>query len=238
MPKIITTEAFVQTAREIHGNRYDYARTEYKAARQKAVFICRIHGEYTQTPNAHLRGQNCPKCGKITKNRKKTTTRDWFLAQAEEAHGDRYDYSKVRYRTVRKDVAIVCREHGEFKQQPQHHLTGHGCPACGRYGFRPDSDAVLYVLTSECSKFIKIGITGHLDQRIAQLTRATPFNFKLIFTFNMPGYAARPAETYTHAQFKNAGFSDFDGATEWLHADEHALNHVALACGHGLDKTR
>lgn len=233
MPKKVTTKSFVLAARKAHGHRYDYSRTEYKAARQKVVITCRIHGDYTQTPNAHLRGQNCPQCGDITKNRKKTTTRAWFLEQAAKVHGDRYDYSKIRYRTVRKDIAIICREHGEFKQQPQHHLAGSGCPACGRYGFRPDGDAVLYVLASNCSKLVKIGITGHLDQRMTQLTRATPFAFKTIFTFKVPGPAARVAETYTHAQFENAGLSGFDGATEWLHADEHALNHVKLACAHG-----
>lgn len=233
MPKKVTTESFLIAARSVHGHRYNYCQTEYKAARKNVVITCRIHGGYSQTPNAHLRGQNCPQCGDITKKRKKTTTREWFLAQAAGTHGDRYDYSKIRYRTVRKGITIICKVHGEFKQQPQHHLTGSGCPACGRYGFRPDGDAVLYVLTSDCSKLIKIGITGHPEQRMAQLKRATPFAFKTTLTFNVPGHAARIAETYTHAQFKNAGLSGFDGATEWMQADENALSLVKLACSHG-----
>lgn len=65
MPKKVTTESFVLAARKVHGNRYDYCRTEYKAARQKVLISCRIHGEYSQTPNAHLRGQNCPQCGDV-----------------------------------------------------------------------------------------------------------------------------------------------------------------------------
>lgn len=233
MPKKVTTESFVLAARKAHGLRYDYSGSEYKAAREPVTITCRLHGDFQQIPNSHLRGRGCPKCGEVTARRKGTTTLRQFLTRAAKVHGDRYDYSKVRYRTVRTEITIVCKEHGDFKQQPQHHLTGSGCPACGRYGFRPDGDAVLYVLVSDCSKLIKIGITGHLDQRMAQLTRATPFAFKTIFTFNVPGHAARIAETYTHAQFKNAGLSGFDGATEWLHADEHALNHVKLVCSHG-----
>ena len=57
---------------------------------------------------------------------------DTFIAQAKEIHGDKYDYSKVKYDGTDKPVTIICPEHGEFNQRPHHHLEGQGCRACIR----------------------------------------------------------------------------------------------------------
>jgi len=42
------------------------------------------------------------------------TNHDTFLERAKEVHGNRYDYSKVKYETTEKKVIIICKEHGEF----------------------------------------------------------------------------------------------------------------------------
>jgi hypothetical protein len=47
-------------------------------------------------------------------------------------HGNRYDYSKVDYQGAKTKVTIICKEHGEFQQQPRHHLKGTGCRECIR----------------------------------------------------------------------------------------------------------
>ena len=60
--KRLTTEEFVEKARKIHGNKYDYSKVEYKDSHTKVSIICPIHGEFLQTPNNHLNGQQCPFC--------------------------------------------------------------------------------------------------------------------------------------------------------------------------------
>ena len=35
-----TTEEFIKQAKEIHGNKYDYSKTEYKNTRTKVEIIC------------------------------------------------------------------------------------------------------------------------------------------------------------------------------------------------------
>ena len=57
-----TTEKFIEKAKEIHGNRYDYSKVEYVNNRTKVCIICPEHGEFWQTPANHLKGSNCPKC--------------------------------------------------------------------------------------------------------------------------------------------------------------------------------
>lgn len=55
---------------------------------------------------------------------------DMFLMVAKEVHGNKYDYSKVKYVDRITPVIIICPEHGEFNKVPNRHLAGSGCPIC------------------------------------------------------------------------------------------------------------
>ena len=125
MPKRLTTEQFIEKARKIHGNKYDYSKVKYINNITRVIIICPKHGEFLQTPNDHLDGCGCSKCGGV----KKSNTND-FIAQSKKIHGDKYDYSKVEYINNKTPVCIICPVHGEFWQKPNDHLGGHGCSKC------------------------------------------------------------------------------------------------------------
>ena len=55
-------EQFIKEAREIHGSRYNYDKVNYVSTHTKVVITCPIHGDFEQTPAAHLRNQGCPHC--------------------------------------------------------------------------------------------------------------------------------------------------------------------------------
>lgn len=118
-------EEFIEKARAIHGDKYDYSKVEYKDNKTKICIICPIHGEFWQRPNNHLSGQGCPYCGGTHKY-----TTEEFIKKSREVHGDKYDYSKAKYVGWRKKVKIICPIHGEFEQIPFDHLRGHGCIKC------------------------------------------------------------------------------------------------------------
>jgi len=126
-----TTKDFIQEAKEVHGNIYDYSKVKYKNTHTKVTIICPKHGEFKQTPSSHLNGQGCSKCSGL----KKLTTKE-FIKKAKEIHGDRYDYSKVEYIQNKKPVIIICPEHGEFEQKPNSHLMGSGCLKCKRRSYK------------------------------------------------------------------------------------------------------
>lgn len=64
-----TTEEFIEQAKKVHGDKYDYSKVEYINDTIKVCIICPIHGEFYQTPSNHLRHRGCKKCsGKIKKN--------------------------------------------------------------------------------------------------------------------------------------------------------------------------
>ena len=129
--RTMTQDQFIEKARKIHGDKYDYSKVEYKGSQEKVRIICPIHGEFEQVANYHLSGNGCPKCGRIKANRNESLNIQEFIRRAREVHGNKYDYSKVEYVNNRTKVCIICPIHGEFWQTPNSHLRGRGCPKCG-----------------------------------------------------------------------------------------------------------
>lgn len=62
----------------------------------------------------------------------KVYTTEGFILRAYNIHGNRYDYSKVRYVGFHTKVCIVCPIHGDFWQTPNVHYRGNGCRKCGQ----------------------------------------------------------------------------------------------------------
>jgi hypothetical protein len=57
-----TKQEFVDAARLIHGDTYDYSKVRYINKDIKVTIICSKHGTFQQTPGHHLYGQGCPIC--------------------------------------------------------------------------------------------------------------------------------------------------------------------------------
>ena len=93
MPKKHTLENFIKEAVEIHGDKYDYSKTDYTNAKAKVRIICPIHGEFWQTPDKHINcRQGCTYCG----GKKKPTTEE-YLQKVNKVHSGNTDYSKIVY---------------------------------------------------------------------------------------------------------------------------------------------
>ena len=122
----LTTEEFIKKAKEVHGDKYDYSKVEYKNNKTPVTIICPIHGEFRQRPANHLNGNGCKKCA-VEESR---LSKEIFITCSRLIHGYKYDYSKVRYVDSATKICIICPKHGEFWQLPTDHLDGHGCPCC------------------------------------------------------------------------------------------------------------
>lgn len=131
MAKGLTTQEFVEKAKEIHGDKYDYAASVYKNYMTPVKIVCRTHGEFEQKPNNHLQGAGCPVCAIGVKAKKLSMSQDDFVAKAQEQFGDAFSYERVQYVNTRTPVIITCKKHGDFKTTPNAFLSGHtGCSAC------------------------------------------------------------------------------------------------------------
>ena len=154
----LNTEQFIERAKKVHGDKYDYSKTEYINSSTKVCIICPIHGEFWQRPTEHLRGRGCKKCGDLSvgiKNSKITT--DEFIERAKKVHGDKYDYSKTEYISPRKKICIIDKEFGEFWMMPYAHLNGQGCPS--RRG-----EKISKANSKSKEKFIEDAIQIHGDK--------------------------------------------------------------------------
>ena len=60
-----TTEVFIEEAKHIHKNKYDYSLVKYTGAFKHVIIICPIHGKFKQSPDNHLHGKECSKCSKV-----------------------------------------------------------------------------------------------------------------------------------------------------------------------------
>ena len=122
-----TLESFINKANTIHKNIYDYSLVNYINSYEKIKIICKYHGIFIVTPNAHLTGRKCPGCAKNVLK----STKD-FIKTAQIKHGDKYLYTKTLYTGRHKNSTFTCKIHGDFEQTPKSHLNGNGCPKCAR----------------------------------------------------------------------------------------------------------
>ena len=126
MPKKLTTKEFIEKAKLVHGNKYDYSLVEYYNTSTKVKIICKKHGVFEQTPEKHIQNRGCPVCG----GKNKLSTEE-FIEKAKSVHGNKYDYSLVKYINSKTKVKILCKNHGVFEQNSNNHLSKKcGCPKC------------------------------------------------------------------------------------------------------------
>lgn len=224
MKKRLSKTEFIIKSMFLHGDKYDYERTEYIGSHENVEITCRIHGAFHQKASNHLKGHGCQKCGKILLSEGQKSSLDYFIEKSIEAHGDKYDYKDVVYKHGKTKVAIACRKHGIFYQMPHAHLSGQGCPSCAKTGFNPNANGFVYFLHGD--GFIKVGITNKISKRLAQLKSATPFDFHLIAKIKTTGTEAMRIEKYYHKKYESAGLTGFDGATEWLKYSPELMSEI------------
>jgi len=130
-----TNDIFIEKAREIHGDKYDYSKVNYVNSDTKVCVICHEkdkfgdeHGEFYVTPHSHIGSMRsgCPKCsGKFRKDT------EYFIKEAKLVHGDKYIYDETEYVSALKNIKVICPTHGPFSIKPNDHLNGKGCKKCG-----------------------------------------------------------------------------------------------------------
>lgn len=95
--KTFNTNMFVQKAKEVHKNKYDYFKSVYTKNKNKLIITCLIHGDFFQIAADHLNGHGCKFCGAY-KN--------------EQLVAEFFDEKNIAYMNLRIDLNI----NGEIKR--------------------------------------------------------------------------------------------------------------------------
>lgn len=151
-------EHFISKAKKVHGNLYDYSVIEYAGSYEKINIICETHGDFLQTPTAHLNGIGCQKCSE----ERKSSNNEEFIIKSQKIHNTTYEYDNVSYKNNNTKVEIICKIHGSFMQTPTGHLSGQGCPSCAleksTYNKYKNKKTILYYVCIN-NVFFKVGLT-------------------------------------------------------------------------------
>ena len=177
--KNYSTDEFNKKVKEKYGDYLDISKTLYVNHLTKVTVYCNIGKHYwTVSPKTLLKGKTG--CGICTPNGGKST--EHFISDAQSVHGNLYDYKLVQYNHSNEYVDILCKEHGIFKQTPQSHLTGRGCPKCGKYGYQPNNPGYFYVqkLSNNNKIVYKYGITGDMERRVNEQNRHSDFEHEIL----------------------------------------------------------
>ena len=153
-----TTEYFVNKAKEVHGDRYDYSDVDYTRSFTPVTILCTIHGPFTQTPSVHLSGSGCRQCANDSIGLSNSDNNESYIAKAVKIYGDRFDYSKLDYKGTFDSITVICKEHNvTFTQLPNAHLNHIGCKECNSIMFTE-------LRLSNTEEFIKKSKEAHGDK--------------------------------------------------------------------------
>ena len=130
--RLYTTKEWIDVANQIHKNKYDYSLIdEITTLKKKYPIRCKKCGNvFEMAWGNHIDlKQGCKYCN----HRSYAYTTEDFIKKAKQVHGDKYDYSLVKYKNKKEKVKIICPIHGVFEQCPEKHINRkQGCPLCAK----------------------------------------------------------------------------------------------------------
>jgi hypothetical protein len=161
------------------------------------IFVENKYGKCSVVPSFLLSGQGVNIKSALNKT-------EYFINQAKEVHGDKYDYSLVEYKKGKEKIKIISK-YGIFEQNPNSHLQGRGCNKEGKeimrkyqqdnpkkwncddwerqgLGSKIFDSFKVYIIKcwNNEEEFYKIGRTfTTVGKRFRQISRM-PYNWKLI----------------------------------------------------------
>lgn len=136
--RVLGTDTFIEKAKKLHGDFYDYSKVDYVNSDIEVCIICPIHGEFWQKPCHHLTGCGCPKCRRhCEKPKDEKCTHNKFSDGItfgniyNQRYGKGYDFSNCTYVNMNSILNVICPTHGEFSIRASYLMyNGRYCPQC------------------------------------------------------------------------------------------------------------
>lgn len=140
----MTTKEFIQKAKAVHGDKYDYSKVEYVNTSTKVCIICKKHGEYWQLPSSHLKGHGCIECRRDGNTK---YTKDQCLEAAKKCH------SRVEFYKKHPGLSLAAKYHGWYEE------------CCEHMGKRGNKQRLIYAYEFTLYQSVYIGLTFNIEVR-------------------------------------------------------------------------
>ena len=224
-----SSRTFIRKANIKHNNTYTYNNTEYKGQMVDVKITCPLHGDFSQRPKNHIRGQGCPVCRYTKSAETKRLSHSEVIASFVKVHGNTYNYDKVNYLADKSKVVVTCKEHGDFEIVPYAHKLGTGCTYCARRGsFSDKAIAKLYYF--KYKGLYKIGITK--NDVYTRYTMIEYSNFSEVRQWTMTGKQAMYMEAKILSKYRSKAYKGKNvmksGNTELFVEDVLTEEDIAL----------
>lgn len=126
-----TTSSYIEKAKIIHNNKFDYSKVVYTSSHSKVKIICPYHGEFEQRACDHInQQQGCPTCSHNI-----PWTHEQYSLKSNNLYGDKFEIV-TEYIGMKHPLTLRCKIHGEFTvKKAETHLKHSGaCPECWYLG--------------------------------------------------------------------------------------------------------
>lgn len=178
---------------------------------------------------SYRRSHACPTCSRLLSEdyrksqlnkavqQSKGKRESSWLKKVVERHGNKYDYSRVKYTSQNAPIAIICPIHGEFRQKPRDHVKS-GCRKCAdadlkglysdqyfeKFPEEKNLDAIFYYVEFNFKgrSFFKIGITKTTLKKRYGRVKKENFVMKIIAVKKMDLFSAFRKEQEVLKQVK------------------------------------
>jgi hypothetical protein len=123
-------EEFIEKARTVHGDKYNYDLVDYINSTIKVKIFCNhCQDIFEQRPQGHLSGKGCNTCSVISL----TSNTEEFISKAKSVHGNKFNYHLVEYINSYTKIKIFCNTcKNIFEEEPSLHLYKPDCVLCNK----------------------------------------------------------------------------------------------------------
>lgn len=182
MTKRLTTQDFLDRAKFVHGNKYEYDKTVYEKALGELIITCPKHGDFSIVARKHTNGkQGCKECSRLINSGKPRKTTEDFIKKSKERYGEKYTYNNAVYINNKTKVVVTCREHDDFSILPSNHYKClGGCKECAKIAF-------VKLVSKEPKKFVSESKALHEDVYNYSKTKYVKNNQKVVITCEIHG---------------------------------------------------
>lgn len=223
----MTTEQFIEKAKLIHNNKYDYSLSVYINPKTKVKIICPKHGIFEQMPYSHLSGRGCSFCCGGRKY-----TNEEYINKVKNIFPE-YDFSITKYTASNKSIEAICPKHGVFRRQASQLLLGKGCGKCGKESsvlkHRNSIDNLnkRFIKNHEEEFYDPVFVDGNtLSDKILVFCNICGKQFSLLTNNFLSGYGCKNCMRYIFSSRKTLTNDDFIKKSIEVHGNLYDYSEV------------
>jgi len=133
--KKLSNAEFIDKCQAIYGDAYTYEDTQYRGSKEPVIVRCKVHGEFSKTPNLLISKQSgCPTCGNARKGLTLKLSENKVIQELADKFSGYVPFKLAEaYKDNTTKVEFICQRHGAQTARVsylRHSTQPTPCPVC------------------------------------------------------------------------------------------------------------